>query len=278
MNEQETFEEQEEVGVSRQTLLIELDGYEGPLDLLLNLARDQKVDLAKLSILQLAIQYLEFVEKAQKLEIELAADYLVMAAWLAYLKSKLLLPKSEEDESDELSGEALAEALALQLRRLEAIRLRSEELFSRPLLGRDVFRVKLDMPVEAKSNTEITYTATLYDLMNSYGDSASRKKSQVYEVKTWNLFTPSQAMTRLSEMIGQPAHLLMASDGWIDILNFMPDAKESYLQKRSGLASTLAAGLEMVKQEKLDVLQDKPFAPIYFRPKTEDTQNKDISR
>src|SRR5579872_6752024 len=158
-----------------QALVVDVEGFEGPLDLLLALARQQKVDLAKISILALADQYLAFIEQARKLRLELAADYLVMAAWLAYLKSRLLLP--EQHEADGVSAEEMASALAQRLRRLEAIRRVAEQLLNRPQLGREVFARGLPEPIAEVKKPE--WSATLYDLLSAYA-SQRQKQARAY--------------------------------------------------------------------------------------------------
>lgn len=174
-------------------LLLNLDGYEGPIDLLLTLARDQKVDLAKISILALTEQYLDFIDRAQNLRLEVAADYLVMAAWLAYLKSKLLVPQSDDDDAEEeLSGEALVEALAFQLKRLEGMQKIAEKLFNLPQLGRDVFaRGRHDR--EADIKIKPIWQADLYDILSAYGSIARRQEYSEYKLKEWPLMSTDEA-------------------------------------------------------------------------------------
>ena len=159
-------------------LLLNIDGYEGPIDLLLDLARNQKVDLAKVSILQLVRQYLEFVERAKQRNLELAAEYLVMAAWLAYLKSRLFLPK--EEKTDEPSAEEMAQALQFQLMRLEAIQNAAEKLLERPQLGRDIF--SRGMPDGLETNIVTKWNVSLYDILKAYGDIERRKDDKHYDL------------------------------------------------------------------------------------------------
>lgn len=245
-----------------QDLMLNLEGYEGPIDLLLTLARDQKVDLAKISILALAEQYLDFIDRAKGLKLEIAADYLVMAAWLAYLKSKLLVPSQDDDADAELSGEALADALGYQLKRLEAMQQAAEWLFDLPQIGRDVFTRG------ATESADITYNpvwqADLYDILTAYGSIARRQEAANYTPKTWDLMSTEDAYNRLSLMLGK----LPRKDGksiWAVLDSFMPDDLVDVLMKKSSKASIFTATLEMAKQGDIEIKQDKSFAPIYVR-------------
>lgn len=251
--------------MAEDDLLLNLGAYEGPIDLLLNLARDQKVDLAKISILALAEQYLAFIERARNLRLEIAADYLVMAAWLAYLKSRLLVPQSDDDDGEEeLSGEALAEALAFQLKRLEAMKQAADHLFSLPQLGRDVFtrgvRDGLDVVVSP------IWQADLYDILSAYGAIARRQEVSVYTPKTWPLVSADEAYERLSTMLGQLPRKGRESV-WALLDSFHPENVHDILTKRSGAASIFTAGLEMAKQGLVEIRQDGLFKPIYIRRK-----------
>lgn len=248
-----------------EALIVSLDGYEGPIDLLLTMARDQKVDLRQISILALAEQYLAFVEKARSLRIELAADYLVMAAWLAYLKSKLLLPSQAGDtEEEELTGEALAEALAFQLQRLEAMQKAAKALFDRPQLGQTRFAVGM-AGFAGQAPIKITWQAGLYDILDAYGAITRRANPKTYDIKTWPLMSMDEATMRLANMIGTMPNGQWR-DLWAALDKFMPAADDETLNARSALASTLTAALEMVKQERINLQQDGLFAPIYIRP------------
>ncbi len=254
-----------------ESLIVQLDGFEGPIDMLLTMARDQKVDLRQISILALAEQYLAFVESARKLRIELAADYLVMAAWLAYLKSKLLLPaKPDEAGEEELSGEALAEALAFQLRRLEAMQKVAKDLFARPQLGQTRFPVGM-AGLQGQSPVRISWQAGLYDILDAYGAITRRANPKTYDIKTWPLMSMDDAAARLADMLGH-----MPSGQWRDLWKaldrFLPSEDDRTLNTRSALASTLTAALEMVKQEKISIRQDGLFAPIYIRLPDTDPQ------
>jgi segregation and condensation protein A len=234
---------------------VDLDGFEGPLDLLLELARRQRVDLARISILALAEQYLLFVEAARKLRLELAADYLVMAAWLAFLKSRLLLPAPSQPA--ELDAPALAEGLAQRLRALAAIRKAGEHLMDRPRLGRDFFA--RGEPETVDPSGRISYTANLYDLMSAYARQAQRHALARVRFKTrevWSLAEARQALTRL---VG-------VETDWTDFDNFLMEACSDSGMRRSARASTFAASLELAREGKIEMRQERPFAPIWLRP------------
>ncbi len=239
-------------------LVVDVEGFEGPLDLLLALARQQKVDLAKISILALANQYLAFIEEARKLRLELAADYLVMAAWLAYLKSRLLLPDAQAPEGQ--SAEDMAIALALRLKRLEAIRDVAERLFGRPQLDRDVFRRGQPEPIAHIKHPQ--WTATLYDLLSAYAQ--QRQRSTLAHVRivkrtVWSLADAREALERL---IGQTSEWARLDEYLISFVvepSLMP----------SVLASSFASTLELVREGVLDVHQQAGFAPLYVRKRPE---------
>ena len=239
-------------------LVLDLDGYEGPIDMLLQLARDQKVDLTRISILALANQYLDFVSRARKLRLELAADYLVMAAWLAYLKSRLLLPEPEEGE--EPSGAEMAAALKYQLQRLQAMRDAGARLMALPRLGRDVFARGEPMPLRIVAET--TYDISLYELLSAYGRSRSRVQATTLRIEPADLYSVDDALTRLTGLLGE-------MPGWRTLSSFLPPELQGGLQGgllwRSAIASTLAASLEMSKQGRVRIRQDGPFEPIYLR-------------
>ncbi len=241
-------------------LLLNIDGYEGPIDVLLELARNQKVDLAKISILQLVRQYLVFVDRAKEKNLELAAEYLVMAAWLAYLKSRLFLPKN--DEEDEPSAEEMAEALQFQLRRLEAMQKVSEKLLALPQLGQDVYG--RGMPEGVGTSVVTKWDVNLYDMLKAYGTIKARQESQDYDLPTFTLMSSDEALTRLTKMLGNlPKNGLYTV--WATLHSFLPEDSEDTLYTRSALASTFTAGLEMAKQGKLEIRQDGLFRPIYMR-------------
>lgn len=236
-------------------LLLDLDGYEGPIDLLLDLARDQKVDLTKISILQLADQYLSFISRARELRLELAADYLVMAAWLAYLKSRLLLPVSRE-EGEEATAEEMAARLAFQLQHLEAMRKASRSLLSRPQLNRDFFPRGAPEPVET-SRTPV-YEVTLYEMLRAYASFRTRDRITALRIDPSSLYSTEKALERLRSMIG-------ATPDWTVLSAFLPGELASPLVMRSALAATFSATLEMVKAGELSLRQSGVFAPLYLR-------------
>lgn len=241
--------------------LLDIDGYEGPIDVLLEMARNQKVDLREISILQLVRQYLVFIERAKVLRLELAAEYLVMAAWLAYLKSRLLLPQ-EKTEGAELSGEQMAEALQFQLRRLEAMRDAAQKLMKRPQLGVNVFA--RGMPEGLRTKFETHWQVSLYDLLKAYGDITRRKEYNTYELPIFNIMSMEDAANRLAKMLGNLPRSGPHSV-WTTLQSFIPEGIKDPLLIRSSVASTFTAGLEMAKQGKLEIRQDGPFKTIYLR-------------
>lgn len=251
--------------LAAEALIVDVDGYEGPLDLLLTLSRTQKVDLRKISVLQLARQYLAFVEKAKALRLELAADYLVMAAWLAFLKSRLLLPPDPTEEGP--SGEELAAHLAFQLERLQGMRDAAARLMARDQLGRDFF-------ARGQSETitrvrKVTYTATLLDLMQGYARIRTRDEFRPFTMDRDSVFTMEQALDRLRGLIGFAGQ-------WTDILSYLPDGwGADPVRRRSATAATFAASLELVKEGQLEIRQSDTFAPIQLRKRDEnrDTRN-----
>ena len=255
---EDTFEEDVlslDERLAAEALIVDVDGFEGPLDLLLTLGRTQKVDLRHVSILQLAQQYLTFVEKAKVLRLELAADYLVMAAWLAFLKSRLLLPPDPEDEGP--SGEELAAHLAFQLERLQAMRECAAKLMARDQLGRDFFA--RGVTTDISRVRRITYTATLLDLMQGYARIRTRDDFRPFVLDRDKVFTLEQALERLRGLIG------FAGD-WADIASFLPEGWESDpVMRRSATAATFAASLELVKEGRVELRQSETFAPIELR-------------
>ncbi len=238
-----------------EALVVDVDGFEGPLDLLLTLSRTQKVDLRKVSILELAEQYLLFVEEAKRLRIELAADYLVMAAWLAFLKSRLLLPADPADEGP--SGEELAAHLAFQLERLEAMRRAAARLMARDQLGWDFFARG---QVEAVSRKRtIRYTSTLLDLMQAYAQTKTRDDFEPLSMKRGAIYTMEQALERMKGLIGHAME-------WGVLEQYLPEAwRLDPKKRRSATASTFAAALELVKEGKLEMRQSDIFEPIELR-------------
>lgn len=233
-------------------LRLDLDGWEGPLDLLLALARSQKVDLKQISILQLVEQYLDYIERARHLSIEVAADYLVMAAWLALLKSSLLLPREIEADPD---PDELALRLQLRLQRLQAMREAGARLFARDRLGRDVFR--RSAPEGLRVVTKRAWDANLFELLQAYGIVQARTRPVVHLVARREVMPLDAAIERLSRLIG------VALD-WSDLLSFLPPGMQGDL-RRSALASSFVAALELARTGTLDIRQDEAFAPLYVK-------------
>lgn len=246
------FEDPTVAAPAHERLTLDLDGWEGPLDLLLALARTQKVDLRAISILKLVEQYLEFIDRARDLSIEVAADYLVMAAWLALLKSSLLLPRDEEADP---SPEELALRLQLRLQRLAAMRDAGARLFGRDRLGRDVF--PRGAPEGLRVIRKRAWDADLFELMQAYGVVQARTRPVVHMVARREVMTLEAAIERVSRLIG------VALD-WTDLSSFLPDGVEGPL-RRSALASSFVAALELARTGRLDLMQDEAFAPLYLR-------------
>jgi len=235
-------------------LFVNLDGFEGPIDLLLNLARDQKVDLTKIAILPLAEQYLAFVNSARELDLEIAADYLVMAAWLAYLKSRLLLPDPEPEQAEEMVD--MADALRYQLLRLEAMQQAAKRLSSLPRLGQQ--RFARGAPEQFVNTSEAIWTATLYDLLSCYGDIRSAEDTETLTIAATRLFSVEEAAKRLRELISR-------SPDWTVLQHFLPADLQSPLDLRSATASHFVASLELAREGVLRLRQDNHFAPLYMK-------------
>lgn len=244
--------EMAERGVDEPALVVDVEGFEGPLDLLLTLARQQKVDLAKISILALADQYLSFIEQARKLRLELAADYLVMAAWLAYLKSCLLLPREEEADP---SPEELALRLQLRLQRLDAMREAGARLMARDRLGRDVFM--RGAPEGLRLVRKAAWQVELYDLIAAYGAVRARTQPAVHVVARRPVMTLDEALARIERLVG-------ARMDWATLESFLPETPDPEF-RRSALASSFVATLELARQGKLEIEQQEAFAPLYVR-------------
>lgn len=241
---------------SEPALVIDVQGFEGPLDLLLHLARSQRVDMARISVLALAEQYLLFIERASALRLELAADYLVMAAWLAYLKSKLLIPKLPGDDGE--TGEELAAVLQFRLERLEAMRDAASKLVNRNRLGRDVFaRGMPEMAVVEKKNR---FSASLYDLLNAYATQRQRQVVSRVEIAQRTVWSLKEARVMLRRMLGEVGDWT-ALDQFL--IAFIPSARE----RATALASSFAASLELVREGKIEIRQEQPFSPLYMRMK-----------
>jgi segregation and condensation protein A len=236
-------------------LILELDGFEGPLDLLLVLARSQKVDLTKISILRLAEQYLEYIEAARALRLEVAADYLVMAAWLAYLKSKLLLPEKEQPD-DGPSGQELAAQLAFRLKRLEAMREALASLMGRKRLGIDLFARGLPEGIRVMRSS--VYQASIFDLLKAYAE--QRQRNAVTEVK-WGgreVWSIKQARERLAVLLG-------GEPDWAALDKFLDEYKPSPMLNKTVTASSFGATLELAREGYLEIKQSQPFGPLYLK-------------
>ncbi len=241
-----------------EILNINVEGFEGPLDLLLALARTQKVDLTKISILALVEQYLGFIAEVQKVRLELAADYLVMAAWLAFLKSRLLLPREEKSVDGQPSADEMAALLAFRLQRLEAMRRAAAQLFTRKRLGRDVF--SRGMPEGMKTIRERQYSAEIFDLIKAYAD--QRKRTTVrraHIVKRRVVWSIKDARTRLEKLVGS------SSGDWVQLDFFIEQYMPAPELGRTALASSFGATLEMARDGLIEIQQAEAFAPIYMR-------------
>lgn len=261
MAEPDAWEQPERIApedrLAAEALIIDVDGFEGPLDLLLTLSRTQKVDLRKISVLQLAEQYLGFVEKARSLRIELAADYLVMAAWLAFLKSRLLLPPEPGEEGP--SAEDLAAHLAFQLERLQAMRDAAARLMGRDQLGRDFFA--RGVPEDLTHLRKVTWTATLLDLMRAYAQIRTKDEFRPFVLDREHIYTMEQALDRMRGLIGYVGD-------WATLVSFLPDGWDGTpMARRSSLAAHFAAVLEMAKRGQVVLRQGETFSPIELRRK-----------
>ncbi len=237
-------------------LVVEIDGFEGPLDLLLTLARKQKVDLTRISISTLAEQYLSFISAAKKIRLEIAADYLVMAAWLAYLKSRLLLPTT--DDKEDASAPEMAEALTFQLRRLDVMRDAGETLMARPRLGRDVFARGTPEGMDVVKTP--VYQLSLYEVLKSYADNRRRVKASQLTIEASSLHSLSDALERMRGLIGDMTD-------WTALTAFLPSDLLDGVVLRSGIASTFSASLEMVKEGRAEIRQSGSFGPIFVKKK-----------
>jgi segregation and condensation protein A len=235
-------------------LVVDVDGFEGPLDLLLHLARNQKVDLARISVLALAEQYLVFVETARALRLELAADYLVMAAWLAFLKSKLLIPKQPGEEGE--SGEELAAVLQFRLKRLEAMRDAAARLVNRNRLGRDVFARGMPELVIIEKRNE--WSATLYDLLTAYAVQRQRQAVNSVSIARRLVWSLKDARDLLTRMVG-------ALRDWTALDQFLVEYLVTPEDRATAIASSFAASLELIREGALEARQEAAFAPLYLR-------------
>jgi segregation and condensation protein A len=247
-----------------RALIVDVEGFEGPLDLLLTLARQQKVDLSKISILALADQYLAFIEQVRALRIELAADYLVMAAWLAYLKSRMLLPEAPGAEG--LSAADMANALAVRLRRLELIRSTAEQLFGRPQLGREVFGRGDPEPIHEIKHPK--WSATLYDLLTAYASERQRHVLARVRFAKRTVWSLSEAREALERLVG-------ATADWTRLDEYLLSYLVEPSMRATVMASSLAATLELVREGQLELHQQGAFAPIYLRKRAEEAAPPD---
>ncbi len=243
-----------DVDADRERLQLQLNGFEGPIDLLLSLARDKKIDLVQISILELVEQYLVFVRKAQRIDLELAADYLVMAAWLAYLKSRLLIPEPKGE--DEPSGAEMAAELAFQLRRLQAMREASAKLMERAQLGTHFFVRGEPQEIEVVKNSELN--CNLYDLLQAYGRQQRRSEQVAMPFERAEIYTYEAALEKLRSFSSK-------IPSWTVLSEFMPTDLRGVMQQKSAKASFFVASLELVRTGQLDLRQDELFGPIYIR-------------
>ena len=235
-------------------LVIDVAGFEGPLDLLLFLARNQKVDLHRISILALVEQYLDFIESARRIRLELAADYLVMAAWLAYLKSRLLIPQQAKDDGP--SGEEMAATLAFRLKRLEAMREAAMRLINRNRLGRDVHA--RGAPEHVPTRVDNAYEASLYDLLTAYASLRQRQATTQVTITRRRVWSLADARAILTRMIGEIGD-------WTALDHFLLRYLTTPAERVSAIASAFAASLELVREGRLEIRQEGAFQPIYLR-------------
>ena len=238
-----------------EQLRVDVGGFEGPLDLLLALARTQKVDITKISVLALAQQYLDFINEARRLRLEVAADYLVMAAWLAFLKSKLLLP-AEPSEEGEPTGEELAALLAFRLKRLDAMRDAAAQLMTRKRLGRDVFGRGLPEPIRVTRNS--VYEANVYDLLKAYSQQRQRNVSRSLHMEKRTVWSLKEARDELERLLG-------ITCDWAPLDQLLAEFLVEPEMRRTALASSFTATLEMTREGALEIRQLKSFAPLLVR-------------
>lgn len=251
---EELWQEDADRALHEEGLVVDIAGFEGPLDLLLHLARTQKVDLSRISVLALVEQYLVFIDRAQKIRIELAADYLVMAAWLAYLKSRLLIPQQPKDGGP--SGEEMAATLAFRLKRLEAMRDAATRLVNRNRLGRDFFPrgAPEHIPTERRS----AFDASLYDLLNAYASLRQRHAITQVTIEKRSVWSLSDAREILHRLMGEV-------DDWTALEHFLLRYLADPTERRTAIASAFAASLEMVREGHMEIRQEGVFQPIYLR-------------
>ncbi len=250
----EQGEERVEPPAWPEQLVLDLDGYEGPIDLLLSLAREQKLDLAKISILALADQYLGFIAAQRQLRLEVAADYLVMAAWLAYLKSRLLLPQPRED--DEPDAVEIAAALGHRLQLLEAMQTAGQRLMARERLGQDFFL--RGAPEELATVAVPIWRLELFELLRAYGDGRRRSTTAVLAIQPSTFDSMDDALRQFARFLGRVPL-------WRALVRFLPDELRGDQMRRSALASTFAAALELARDGRIELRQDRAFGPIWLR-------------
>ena len=237
-------------------LFVNLDGFEGPIDLLLSLAREQKVDLGKIAILPLAEQYLRYIETARELNLEIAADYLVMAAWLAYLKSRLLLPDPEPEQAEDIVD--MTDALRYQLVRLESMQSAAKRLMDLPMLNRH--RLVRGQPEQFERKEQIVWQARLYDLLSAYGGIVSSDEAEKLTIAATRLYSVQEAAGRLQS-------LLPRTPGWAELSAFLPANLSQPLDRRSAVASHFVASLELAKNGVVALRQSSAYAPLFLRLK-----------
>ena len=242
-----------------EVMYVDVDGYEGPLDLLLDLARRQKVDLAQISVLALAEQYLAFIETVREKRIEIAADYLVMAAWLAYLKSRLMVPQAASD--DEPSGEMMAALLQFRLKRLEAMRRSAMQLMNRPLLGRQVFPRGAPEPITVARHA--LWEASLFDLLKAYATQRERGIPTDYVPRERNVWSLQEAREILNRLIGD-------NMDWVPLDSYLVEYLTTPEQRVTAIASTFASSLELVRQGQVELRQTLAFGPLFVRRRKSD--------
>jgi len=249
------FEDQRSLDDERgSNFVLDVGGFEGPIDVLLTMARDQKVDLTQISILELASQYLYWVTEIRKSNLELAADYLVMAAWLAYLKSRLLIPESSQE--DEPTGEEMSEALQFQLLRLESMQNSGVRILARRQLGQDFFK-RGDPEKFGHSSTSI-FEVSIYELLSAYGEHTHRSNVKTLHIQASDLFSPDDVIRRMNGMIGNLPN-------WSRLEQFLPIELRGDIFSRSAIASTLMAALQMTKEGKMKIRQSSAFEPIFVK-------------
>ncbi len=245
---------------------VDLEGFEGPIDLLLHLARQQKVDLKQISILSLAEQYLQFIAEMRVRNLEVAADYLVMAAWLAYLKSRLLLPEPELAE-EEISPQDMEAALAIQLQRLQAMQKAGKELMQLPHLNADVFR-RPESSQEVKVVYENVFSTSLFDLLRAYADITRKSQTQEFRIPPSSLFSVEACVERLRKIFG---HQLVPS--WQNLFDFLPTKIKSPMERRSAMASTFVASLDLARYGTIDLQQESTYGTIFVRTRPQEAAN-----